>query len=49
MGPSQYRPLHPLPLVCRKTLASEAFPKLQRTNLIIEVRNEEIKENDQAK
>ena len=40
MGPSQNRPRHIfcLPLVCRKILASQAFPEFQRTNLIREVK-----------
>ena len=35
-----------LPLVCRKTLASQAFPKFQRVNLIREVRKCRKKEKE---
>ena len=39
-GPSQGQPPPPCPppLVCRKALASQAFPEFQRANLIGEVR-----------
>ena len=38
MGPSWNRHLSILPLICRRTLASQAFPKFQRVNLIREER-----------
>ena len=51
MGPSQDRPSHALhlSLVCRKTLASYAFPKFQRRNLIREARKCRSEGNSQAR